>query len=165
MPPSPKISSNPPSEVTSDRDDTGCMAHIVYMALEHRKMPLSQVTCDSLGECDSTLLREDWLASLLPHQYTSATLRATHSAMYRSLRGSMMCYREECANWDPWARAGILTALHISRRRLLPLHRPLGRNSRPERRLRPNRKLAPVCARPLTPSCRPRLKNCVNRDW
>ena len=38
------------------------MAHIAYMALGHRKMPLAHAVCDSVARLDSTLLREDWVA-------------------------------------------------------------------------------------------------------
>ena len=95
-PPSPRVSNAHPPEATSDREESGRMAHIVYMSLDHRKMSLSQVACDPLEDCDTVLLRDDWGGSLLPALYICVTLCHTHSDMYHALRGSSMCYRKGC---------------------------------------------------------------------
>ena len=59
------------------------------------KCPIAQVTCYSLGDCDAVLLRGDWVPQLRPAQYNRVTLCQTHSNMYHSLRGSLMCYRKD----------------------------------------------------------------------
>ena len=95
---------NPPqeskseSEPGSEKTDYGCMAHCVYMNLELKKMPISQLPCVEIDVDDIELVFEDWASSLLPQFFKSGIpLCAVHASMYHSLRGEVMCKRKGCS--------------------------------------------------------------------
>ena len=98
-PPPPPITGGAPngSEPPSDREDAGCMAHVVYMDLELKKLAVSQTPCREVNVDDVPIVYEDWVASKLPiYCQNEVSLCAVHASMYHTLRGANMCFRKGC---------------------------------------------------------------------
>ena len=98
-PANPKVDNKADSEPASERDETGCMAHIIYVNFERKKISLVQLPCGGSGSADVVLLNEDWISSLAPAYYiTGVTLSSVHIKMYGPLMGSIMCFEKECVS-------------------------------------------------------------------
>ena len=54
------------SRPPSDREDTGRMPHIAYMAPERRKMSFPRTPFISTWDCEGQLRHDDWVSSLSP---------------------------------------------------------------------------------------------------
>ena len=113
----PKVEGKAEPEPAFERDETGCMAHIIYVKSEHKKMSLAQHPCGGAWPAVVVLPNVDWLSSLFPAYYiTGVTLRSTQSMMYGPLRGPSMCFEKGCVCfiWDSWPeRAPVLPRKYV----------------------------------------------------
>ena len=81
------------SELPSERDQAGRMAHIIYMNFEHKKLPLSQFPCNGNGLIGVVLLNEDCVSSPPSYYKSGVTMRPTRRKMYEPLMGLSTCFR------------------------------------------------------------------------